>query len=250
MESTGKIEEIKLSGPDPGVNQQILNEPDGDLLQKYLPQEEPANPGDDPFALPGGPDGEIPAEMPPPLIETPEEKREKRQVIAIIKQYLGSVFAEHLEEYKSMDFLKMPVSEVKEKLEEMEEFVMNAEASSHYRNQFLMASYFTEHLCVNQLGINAKGLTSQLSTNEKLLRNVDLVVLRRRLQISPESMILTSVLGTIMVLHNQNGPVKPPGIVPIKPEPNKEPAKPLTKKQKKKLDEKAPDAIQKDFKDI
>lgn len=160
------------------------------VVSKFLPEvpEPPAEPEDAEASIP---------------LETPEERQAKRKDIAVIKSYLLSQFGKHIREYEKMDFQAMSAEKVREILAEIEDHVTEIESISYFQNQFLSGCMIYENV-MNKFGVRCNGLTGLVAKNDQLLKNVDLVVLKRRWKISPETAIVSSILAMTLMLHQNN----------------------------------------------
>ena len=88
-------------------------------------------------------------------------------------------------------------------LEEVEETIDCYENQSFTRESFSMVIGLSETAASN-VGIKCKGLAANLIKNEKAMRLVDRIALRRRLFLKPEYQLAMIIMGTAYVMHKQN----------------------------------------------
>ena len=84
-----------------------------------------------------------------------------------------------------------------------EETVDCHENQSFTRESFGMILGLGETACVN-FGIKCKGLQQLICKNDKAMRLVDRIALRRRLFVKPEYQLGMIILGTAYSLHKHN----------------------------------------------
>ena len=139
--------------------------------------------------------------------DNPEDRKQRRELKGSIKRYMASIFKEHLSEFQGKNLDLLNVSELQALLDEIEETVDCHENQSFTRESFGMLLGLSETACVN-FGIKCKGLQQLICKNEKALRLVDRIALRRRLFIKPEYQLGMIILGTAYSLHKQNEAVE------------------------------------------
>jgi hypothetical protein len=134
---------------------------------------------------------------------TPEVKKKKREMKGLIKRYLDSVFGEYLGEFKTLNLDEMNLAKLEETLEDIEYSVDCHEASAFGRESFSMVLGLGETMLFKN-GIKCRGLALKLTQDEKAMRLVDRISLKRRLNLSPEYQLGLMVIGTAYVLHKTN----------------------------------------------
>jgi len=139
--------------------------------------------------------------------DNPECRKQRRELKGSIKRYMASIFKEHLNEFQGKNLDLLNISELQALLDEIEETVDCHENQSFTRESFGMILGLSETACVN-FGIKCRGLQQLICKNEKALRLVDRIALRRRLFIKPEYQLGMIILGTAYSLHKQNEAVE------------------------------------------
>jgi hypothetical protein len=102
-----------------------------------------------------------------------------------------------------MNFDEMLVAKLEELLEEIKYMVDCHESNVFGRESFGMILGLSETMLVRN-GINCKNLAFQLTSNEKAMKLVDRISLKRRLSLSPEYQLGLMVMSTTYILHKSN----------------------------------------------
>ena len=121
----------------------------------------------------------------------------------LIKRYLDSVFGEYLGKFKLLNLDDMTLSKLKETLKDIEYTVDCHEASAFGRESFSMALGLGETMLYKN-GIKCRGLALKLTQDEKAMRLIDRIALKKKLSLLPEYQLGLMVIGAACVLHKIN----------------------------------------------